>query len=274
MPVTPEKKLQAGTVSSVYGPVLSWRVGWSLGIDLICETSVCSFNCIYCQLGNIQRHTAERRLFVPTDQVMGDLRESDWRKADIVTFSGSGEPTLALNVGEALRGVKAQTGKPTLVLTNGTTLGDPAVRADLADSDKVFVKLDAATEATFQRVNRPVEGITLAKIFEWTRAFKAAYRGFLGIQCMFLPANLREAESFVDVLKAIGPDEVQLNTPRRPYPDAWYLASRGSHGDVPYPARPLKTLSVRQAEGLEAMLRARTGLPIVSVYQPIGGNRG
>lgn len=259
--------LDIHTVSSIYGPVLSWRVGWSLGVDLICETSVCSFNCVYCQLGNIQRHTAERRRFVSTEKVMEDLRQSDWQKSDIITFSGSGEPTLATNIGDAVRAIRAFTGKPTLILTNGTMLGDASIRKDISDSDKVFVKLDAAVEASFQRINRPVAGYTLARILEWTKMFRNEYPGYLGIQCMFLPVNLREVESLAELIKTLGPDEVQLNTPKRPYPDSWYLPSRGSHGEVPYPARALKTISQSEAEHVEKLLRELSGLNIVSVYQ-------
>jgi len=254
-------------VSPVYGPVLSWRVGWSLGVDLICETSVCSFNCVYCQLGNIQRHVYERRLWVTTEKVMQNLEKSDWEKSDIITFSGSGEPTLALNIGDAVRAMRERTGKPTLILTNGTTLREAEVRKDIADSDKVFVKIDAASEEMFQRVNRPVDGFSLSNILEWTKLFKKEYSGYLGIQSMFLPANVKEVEALVELLQDVEPDEVQLNTPKRPYPDDWYLPSRGSHGEVPYPARPLKTISQTQADEIEELLRERTGLNIVSVYQ-------
>ncbi|MFN8615339.1 MAG: radical SAM protein [Vampirovibrionales bacterium] len=133
-------------VSSVYGPVKSWRVGASLGIDLLLETSTCSFNCVYCQLGNIQLKTAERRIYVSTAQVEKDFKHSAWVEADIVTFSGSGEPTLALNLAEVIHLIKEYSGKPVMVLTNGTLLHDPAVRADLYQADVVAVKLDAATE--------------------------------------------------------------------------------------------------------------------------------
>ena len=58
-------ELRAKT-STVYGPVDSWRVGRSPGVDLLCVDSVCSFRCVYCQLGRINMHTAERRVYVPT----------------------------------------------------------------------------------------------------------------------------------------------------------------------------------------------------------------
>jgi len=145
--------------SSIYGPVHSWRVGESLGIDLICETSTCSFNCFYCQLGKIQKVTNERTLFIDTKSVMDDFENSQWKKSDIITFSGSGEPTLATNLGEVSRAIKKITPIPQLLLTNGTLLNHPEVIADCQGIDKVYVKLDAPDEEHFQRINRPVKGM-------------------------------------------------------------------------------------------------------------------
>src|SRR5919199_2702321 len=86
-------KLKMNDTSTVYGPVNSWRVGRSLGVDLLAVNSICSFRCVYCQLGRINVHTAERKIYVPTAKVLEDLRASAWREADIITLSGSGEPT-------------------------------------------------------------------------------------------------------------------------------------------------------------------------------------
>jgi len=253
-------------VSSVYGPVRSWRVGMSLGVDPICVNSICSFNCTYCQLGFIQVRINERQVFVPTAKVMKDLRESRWREADIITVSGSGEPTLAANLGEIVEGLMAYTGKPVLVLTNGTLLHLKAVQQDLSACDKVFVKLDGASEETFRRINRPVAGVTLEGIISATAAFRDLYPGFLGIQMMFTRVNIGEVRQFADLLKRLRPDEVQLNTPTRPYPESWVIQTRGSHDGVDYPARPLKRVSREEAVAIEAELRALTGLNIISVY--------
>src|SRR5215211_3844825 len=179
--------------STVYGPVTSWRVGRSLGVDLLCVDSVCSFRCVYCQLGRINVHTNERRVFVPTGRVLEDLRASDWRGADAVTLSGSGEPTLAANLGEVIRGIKRMTGKPVVVLTNSAHLRDAHVRRELARADSIFCKLDAADEETFRRVNRPAAGVTLRTTFEGIRRLRAEYTGRLGIQLMLLPLNRERA---------------------------------------------------------------------------------
>jgi len=264
---TPKTNTATAQVSSVYGPVPSWRVGQSLGIDPICINSICSFNCTYCQLGFIQVRVNERRLFVPTEKILADLEQSRWREADILTISGSGEPTLALNLGDIISGLKNRTGKPVLVLTNGTLLHLPEVQAELARADKVYVKLDAASEATFQRINRPVPGVTLARIVQSLVEFHSMYPGYLGIQMMFTRVNLGEADEFVEILNRVRPDEVQLNTPTRPYPQDWVLQARGSHEGVDYPAKPLKRISREEADALRTKLRELTGLKIISVYK-------
>jgi wyosine [tRNA(Phe)-imidazoG37] synthetase (radical SAM superfamily) len=241
----------------------------SLGVDLICETSVCSFNCIYCQLGAIQKITNQRKLFIPTTTVMEDFQSSRWQESDIITYSGSGEPTLATNLGEVAREISRKTSIPQLVLTNGTILTDRAVIQDLQNIQRTYIKLDAATEDGFQRVNRPVEGITLHFIIENILQFKQEYHGFLGIQIMFLPSNFLQLENYVLILNQIRPDEVQLNTPTRPYPKYWHISSRGGHSRElrRYESVPLRTISLEDAEKAEDFLRRETGLNIVSVYQ-------
>jgi wyosine [tRNA(Phe)-imidazoG37] synthetase (radical SAM superfamily) len=74
---------------SVYGPVQSWRFGRSLGIDPIGPISTCSFNCVYCQLGEIEVCTAERQIFIPTEQIIQDLQAFAPWEVDVVTLSGS-----------------------------------------------------------------------------------------------------------------------------------------------------------------------------------------
>lgn len=255
--------------STVYGPVKSWRVGQSLGVDLLFRTSICSFRCIYCQLGKIELPTRERQIYVETEKVMADLEASDWASADIITLSGSGEPTLAANLAEVIHRLKARTGKPVMVLTNATMLHDPQVRADLMEADKVFCKLDASDDRMLQLIDRPVEGVTLHGIVEGIKALRAEYKGYLAIQSMFMPQNVKDIEAYAELLKQIAPDEVQLNTPLRPVPKGWYIEARGNHDreSAPYEAYELRHLDKAQAIDLERRLRELTGLKIVSVYK-------
>ncbi len=249
-------------LSSVYGPVKSWRYGSSLGIDLLLQTSICSFNCIYCQLGNIQVRTLEQKIYVPTERVIQDLSRVDRKNVDIVAFSGSGEPTLALNLGEVIRHVKEVYRKPVMVLTNSTLLHDPATRARLREADIVDCKLDAADDALLHQFNRPVEGITLEQIVQGIKVLRSEHPGKVHLQCMFMPINVKQAESIACIVKEIRPDLVQINTPRRPYPKSWTLETRGNH-DAPPPVKHfrLHTISDEQAEEIEAIFKA-TGVSI------------
>lgn len=253
--------------STVYGPIQSWRVGQSLGIDLLAVNSICSFRCLYCQLGNINEHILARKVFVPTEQVMADLRASRWQDAEVITFSGSGEPTLALNLGAVMQAIKAFTHKPLVVLTNSTLLHDPAVRAELCAADKVFCKLDAATDRTLRLINRPVAGVTARDIVDGIKALRAEYRGHLAIQTMLLPLNRNEVEPLAAWLKEIQPDEIQLNSPTRPVPREWRLETRGNHGAADESAINLKQLSAKELVEIAAQLCHLTGLPISSTTQ-------
>jgi wyosine [tRNA(Phe)-imidazoG37] synthetase (radical SAM superfamily) len=268
MPPTDIDTLKQPHASAVYGPVDSWRVGKSLGVDMLLQTSICSFNCIYCQLGDIQQKTIERKIYVPTEQVEWDFKNSAWEQADIVTFSGSGEPTLALNLAEVIGFIKDYSHKPVWVLTNGTLLHDPQVRQDLAQADQVAVKIDATDDALLQRINRPVTGVTLDKILEGTRLLRAEYPGKLAFQCMFMPGNQSDLDKLADIINTIQPDEVQLNTPKRPYPLQWVLDSRGNHTALQtVPTATLRTITPDEAQALESELRAKITAPLISVYR-------
>ncbi|MDQ3820296.1 MAG: radical SAM protein [Acidobacteriota bacterium] len=252
---------------TVYGPVRSWRAGISLGIDLLAVNSVCSFRCLYCQLGKINVHTSERRIYVQTERIMTDLIRSSWHVADVITLSGSGEPTLAANMGAVIRQSKTITGKPVLVLTNGTTLNDRSVRLELCEADKVSCKLDATDEETFRRINRPLDGITLQSVIKGIKALRKEFTGELAVQLMLTPMSVKQVEQFARVLNEIEPDEVQLNLPTRPIPREWLMDARGNNDTLLVPAAHFKTVTMEKAASFEAALRYLTGFKISSAHR-------
>ena len=195
-------------------------MGMSLGVDPISTvTKICNLNCTYCQLGcaGIVAEAAERRVYVPTREIIGELEALDADvRVDHVTFSGNGEPTLAANLGEMVREAARLRRARTAVITNGTLLGNKAVQADLAGVDLLLVKLEAADENMFQQLNRPAAGITLAGVLAGIRDFRGTFKGRLALQIMFIEKNLPQAEAIARLAAGLGADEVQLNTPLRP----------------------------------------------------------
>jgi len=205
--------------SPVYGAVRSWRYGNSLGIDPIGMVSTCSFNCVYCQLGEIERPSLERQIFIPTQEILQLIEQRKNEAIDVITLSGSGEPTLALNLGEIIAGLKSITSFPVVVLTNGSLLGMESVRAELALADEVSVKLDGVTAHRVKQIDRPIFIWDLENLFVNLLNFRQEYHGRLTIQTMILsPWTTEEEHLYIDRLKALQPDHIYLNSPRRPKP--------------------------------------------------------
>jgi len=201
----------------LYGPVDSWRLGASLGIDLLSQDSkVCNFDCCYCQLGRTQAYTTERRLYVPAEKVLKEMAELPEVVIDYLTFSGIGEPTLAQNLGEVMSVVRRIRGEPIAVLTNASLISREDVREDLFCADYVIAKLDACSQASFEAVNRPAPGIAWQDVLEGLKRFRADFRGKMALQIMFVHSNKDSAREISWIAREISPDEVQINTPLRP----------------------------------------------------------
>lgn len=251
--------------SSIYGPVNSWRLGTSLGVDLLCVDSICSFECVYCQLGKIHRVTTEREVFVSTGKVLDDLKKSNWQTADFITFSGSGEPTLAANLGEVIENIKEFTDKPVIVLTNSTLLHLSEVRDELAKADRIFCKLDAWSKESLRRIDRAAAGASLEKIISGIRLLRREFKGFLAIQTMILrPLNETEIETLAQIYDSIKPDEVQLNTPTRPVPKDYSIETRGNEAVAAKDSARLKTVSKTDLESIRKKLEDLTNLPVIT----------
>ncbi|HUO83845.1 MAG TPA: radical SAM protein, partial [Thermoanaerobaculia bacterium] len=243
--------------SPVYGPVDSWRFGRSIGIDPLLVDSICSFRCVYCQLGRINRPTRTRGIWVRTATVISALQQHDLTDVEAVTFSGSGEPTLAANLGEMVHAVREQTRKPVVVLTNSSLLDLPEVRRELLAADQVSCKLDAFDEHVLSRINRPVENISLQSILHGIERFRQQYDGILSIQVMLLPANLLHLERLGTLIQTLGADQIHLTLPLRTIPGEWSLLARGDHRPEPAPAA--LRISPRVIEDAARRLEARCG---------------
>ena len=201
----------------IYGPVSSWRLGRSLGVDLVStKGKTCSFDCIYCQLGKTIHPLAERREFVTLAQLAHELKAVRGIAIDYATFSGTAEPTLASNLGQAIELVRSILGVPVAVLTNSSLMPREDVRHELGQADVVVAKVDAPNEELFRQINRPRIRSTFDEIIQAIRLFRQEYQGKLALQMMFVEANRSYASEMAKLAEGLSPDEVQLNTPLRP----------------------------------------------------------
>ncbi len=204
----------------LFGPVPSRRLGLSLGVDLV-PYKVCSYNCIYCEVGETNHLTVERREYVPLEEVKGELEsffESGFH-ADHITFSGFGEPTLHSGLGTLARWIKDRTTTPLALLTNASLLWMPEVREEALQVDVVLPSLDAVSEEAFKRVNRPHHSLSLERIVEGLIRFSEEFKGRLWLEILLVKGindSEEEVKRLAEVVKRISPHKIQLNTVVRP----------------------------------------------------------
>ncbi|MFO7873607.1 MAG: radical SAM protein [Bacteroidales bacterium] len=205
----------------LFGPVPSRRLGMSLGVDLV-PKKVCSLDCVYCEVGKTTKLTTERKEYIPYDKVTEELRQYFEHNPDpdYITFSGSGEPLLNSRFGDVLQFIKTHKADiPVAVLTNGTLLHDPEVRSLLMDADLVMPSLDAATEETFKKINRPAASLHVDQYIQGLVDFRKAFTGLIWLEVLILPGyndGISELTALKEAIMKIRPDSVQLNTLDRP----------------------------------------------------------
>jgi len=206
-----------------FGPVPSRRLGRSLGVDII-PFKTCSYNCMYCQLGPTTDKTITRREFVDPDEVADAVRAklASGAPPDYITLSGSGEPTLNSQLGRITDKLRALSDVPVALLTNGSLLWKPDVRADAARAHLVIPTLAAASDDMLRRIHRPDPGLTLGNILSGMEQFRREYPGRIWLE-VFVIAGVNDKPYQIELLaglaRRIRPDKIQLNTAVRPVAD-------------------------------------------------------
>jgi wyosine [tRNA(Phe)-imidazoG37] synthetase (radical SAM superfamily) len=218
-------KLQQGVI---YGPINSRRLGRSLGINLLpTDKKVCSFDCIYCHYGRTKIKTLD-----PTDMefpskdkilsaIEGTLRK--FRNFDYITFSGNGEPTLhpqftsIVDETIPLRD-KYCLDKPIAILSNSSTLYKKEIRDVIEKLDVRILKLDAGCEDTFQKINKPYDGVVLNDIIGGIKALNKPM-----VQCVMIDGKVQNVngepfDNLIDAFSEVKPREIQIYSTDRPVP--------------------------------------------------------
>ncbi len=193
----------------------------SLGVDLV-PKKVCSLDCVYCEVGKTTKLTLERKEYIKSDKVKKELTHyfNNNPDPDYITFSGSGEPTLNIAIGEIIRFIKHRKPDiPIAVLTNGTLFYDKNVQEALLKADTVLPSLDAATERIFKKINRPAKDLSIDKYIKGLIDFRKEFKGKIRLEIFILPDyndSENELAELKKVILKIKPDSVQLNTLDRP----------------------------------------------------------
>ena len=204
----------------VFGPVPSRRLGISLGVDLVVSKS-CNLNCIFCECGATKKIQLERQRFKDMNEILEEISAvlKDI-KPDYITFSGSGEPTLSLDLGNISKAIKEDLkyqGKICLI-TNSLLLADENLMKELEYIDLIVPTLNTLTQDIFEKIVRPDYRTSVEEIRKgFINLNKSNYKGKIWIE-IFILENVNDSDkNFVDIanfLKSenIKYDKIQLNT--------------------------------------------------------------
>ena len=213
-----------------YGPVLSRRFGYSLGIDLI-PFKMCVYDCIYCQLGRTTNKTTERKKYIDInfDEFKASLikKISECQYLNYITFSGSGEPTLNIDISKLINIIKKVTDIPVVVLTSGGTLGFDSIVNDIKRADIIKVSLDAPDNKLLKKINRPCAGVDFDKNISGLKKLLNSFSGDIWLEIMILKGlndSLDSAGKFKELIDSLGKGikKIHINTAVRPS-DGYYM---------------------------------------------------
>lgn len=204
----------------VFGPVMSRRLGRSLGVDLV-TPKTCAWDCVYCQLRRTDQLTTARGEAVAVAQVERELAAAlaTGPRPDFVTLSGAGEPTLNRHVGAIIGLIRRLTDVPVAVLTSGALLSLPAVCEAVGAADVVLPTLAAWNDELYRRIHRPAAGLSFAKHWAGLMALRWELRTRVWVELFLLEglnASDEDLREFAWLLEHLEPDRIQLNTVVRP----------------------------------------------------------
>lgn len=211
-----------------FGPVPSRRLGQSLGINNI-PPKICTYACVYCQVGRTTLMQMDRRAaYTPTDVVQAVEKKLQQAKdanapVDYLTFVSDGEPTLDLNLGQTIALLRPL-GYKIAVITNASLMWRADVRAELALADWVSLKVDAALETVWRRMNRPYSKLSLKRILDGIHIFSHAFTGKLVTETM-LVRDVNDSEANLTAIAALlaelDPAIAYIAIPTRPPAEPW-----------------------------------------------------
>ena len=204
----------------VFGPVPSRRLGVSLGVDLVVSKS-CNLNCIFCECGATKKIQLKRQRFKDMNEILDEIQSVlKVIKPDYITFSGSGEPTLSLDLGNISKAIKENLkykGKICLI-TNSLLLADKQVIKELEYIDLIIPTLNTLRQDIFEKIVRPDYRTSVDEIKKgFINLNNSNYKGKIWIEIFILENINDNKENFIEIANFLNSeniryDKIQLNT--------------------------------------------------------------
>ena len=206
-----------------FGPVPSRRLGRSLGINNI-PPKICTYSCIYCQLGKTSKMKIEPVEFYQPKEILSEVQEKVKKSKekgeliDYLTFVPDGEPTLDINLGQEINLIKSL-GIKIAVITNSSLIDKKIVRENLMEADLISFKIDSVEEEIWRKVDRPNRNLSLKDILNSMLKFKESFKGEIITETMLVKDindNSQYIKKIANFLAKLKPSRAYLSVPIRP----------------------------------------------------------
>jgi len=262
-----------------FGPVPSRRLGKSIGINNI-PPKICTYSCVYCQLGRTIKLQIERKPFYNPETILKAVKEKiqkakeNKERIDYLTFVPDGEPTLDIHIGREIDLLR-ELGYKIAVITNGSLIGDSDVQKSLAKADWVSLKVDAVDEETWHKVDRGHRKLKFQEILDGMRKFSKLFQGDLTTETMLIQGindQPEKIEKDADFIAQLSPKISYISIPTRPPAEDWVKPASEFGINSAYQIFKKKNIDVEYLIGYEGNAFAYTGdaekdlLSITSVH--------
>ncbi len=262
-----------------FGPVPSRRLGQSLGINNI-PPKICSYSCVYCQLGRTFNFQVERGVFYKPEEILKNVEKKvkgarDKKESiDYLTFVPDGEPTLDINLGKEIDLIK-ELGIKVAVITNASLIWQKSVQDDLCKADWVSLKIDAISEDIWHKINRPNKSLKFDKMLQGMIGLSRTLKGKLATETMLIQDindSTDEMEKIADFIAGLKGAKSYISVPIRPPAEKWVKSSTEHNVNMAYQVFKERSIDIEYLIGYEGNAFAFTGnieedlLSITSVH--------
>lgn len=262
-----------------FGPVPSRRLGKSLGINNI-PPKICSYSCIYCQVGKTLHMQTKRKAFYKAQDILKNVDKKikvikeKKEIIDYLTFVSDGEPTLDINLKNEIQLLK-KFGLKIAVISNSSLIWQKSVQETLKKADWVSLKIDAVSENIWRKINRPHKSLNLNRILQSITEFSKTFKGELTTETMLI-RNLndkpKEIKKIADFIKNLKVSKSYLSIPTRPPAVAATKPSHEKAINTAFQIFKKNSINTEYLIGYEGNAFANTGhaendfLSIISVH--------
>jgi len=262
-----------------FGPVPSRRLGHSLGINNI-PPKICTYSCVYCQIGRSLKMQAERKAFYEPEKIFESVEElvkkakERGEAIDYLAFVPDGEPTMDINLGREIELIK-RFGIKVAVISNASLIWQEDVKNDLSRADWVSLKVDAITEDIWRRINKPHRPLSIDAILDGRKEFSDIFNGELTTETMLfqgLNDSAEELERIANFIKELKIKRCYISIPTRPPAEKWVNPATEENINMAYQIFSENSIDVEHLIGYEGNEFAFTGnleedlLSITSVH--------